>query len=150
MTDAQAAVRRRLARLTGEWAGEQAIQFERRWLTWGDVGKTADELDAILEEQGIDGDAAVAVVVRQRPALLATELSALRAGRPVLLMSPLQADGLLVGLGAQKRPRDFTSGERDDRHGDAGPHPAEKGRDEHEPALARSERNGRLCTLIRW
>jgi acyl-CoA synthetase (AMP-forming)/AMP-acid ligase II len=113
VTDARAAVRHRLERLTREWAGEQAIQFEGRWLTWGDVGNLADRLDAILDEQGTDGDAVVAVVMRQRPALLAAELSALRAGRTAFLMSALQADRALAADIFATRPAVVVAHPRD-------------------------------------
>jgi acyl-coenzyme A synthetase/AMP-(fatty) acid ligase len=104
VTDARAAVCDRLERLAREWSAEQAIQFEERWWTWGDVGHLAERLDAILDAQRIDRDAAVAIVMRQRPALLAAELSALRAGRTALLVSPLQADRALADDIATLRP----------------------------------------------
>jgi acyl-coenzyme A synthetase/AMP-(fatty) acid ligase len=113
MTDARTAVGRRLERLTREWAGEQAIQFERRWLTWGNVGELADQLDVILDERRIDSDAAIAVVMRQRPALLAAELSVLRAGRTALLMSPLVSDRMLAEDIVTTRPAVIVAHPRD-------------------------------------
>jgi acyl-CoA synthetase (AMP-forming)/AMP-acid ligase II len=104
VTDARAAVRARLERLTTEWAGERAIQFEDEWLTWGDVGSLARQIDGILGEHRVAADAAVAIVMRQRPPLLAAELSALRAGRMALLLSPLLADRALADDIAGTRP----------------------------------------------
>lgn len=94
MSDARQSVMQRLAQLTGQWQGEQAIQFEGQWLAWGDVGRLGDALDLALH--GAAADAGVAIVMRQRPALLAAELSVLRAGRTAVLVSPLQADRSLA------------------------------------------------------
>jgi acyl-coenzyme A synthetase/AMP-(fatty) acid ligase len=96
-----------------QWAGEQAIEFEGRWLTWGDVGKLADQLGPILDEQRVDSDAAMAVVMRQRPALLAAELSALHAGRTALLMSPLVSDRMLAEDIMTTRPAVIVAHPRD-------------------------------------
>lgn len=86
----------RLADLTTRWASEQAIQSGDRWWTWGDVGLVRDALDAALRENSVGEGVAIAVVLRQRPALVAVELAALAAGRTAILVSPLLADEALA------------------------------------------------------
>lgn len=104
MSDARAAVMERLARLTREWRAEQAIQFEGGWMTWGDVGEIADRLeDAIAGHGGVECSA-VAIVMRQRPPLVASELAVLRSGRTALLVTPLQADRALADDVTALRP----------------------------------------------
>jgi acyl-CoA synthetase (AMP-forming)/AMP-acid ligase II len=49
-----------------------------------------------LTTAGVSTGAVVAVVMRQRPALLAAELATLSLGRPAVLVSPLQGDRALV------------------------------------------------------
>ncbi len=93
---ARAAVVARLHDLTTVFAGEQALQAGDRWWTWGDVGALRSALDAALGDRHVPLDAAVAVVLRQRPALVAAELAVLAAGRTALLVSPLLADPALA------------------------------------------------------
>jgi long-chain acyl-CoA synthetase len=93
---ARQAVVDRLTRLFHEWGGEHAIQFEGRWTTWATVGELADRLRRELSSRGVTDTAAIAIVMRQRPALLATELGVLSLGRTALLITPLQGDRSLA------------------------------------------------------
>ena len=98
--DGRGAVIARLSALFTEWPDEHAIQFEGTWWTWGHVGQVAASLAAALAPDRVDtgssGGAPVAVVMRQRPALVAAELAVLALGRTALLVSPLQPDGPLA------------------------------------------------------
>ena len=98
--DGRAVVMARLSALFTEWPNEQAIQFESTWWTWGHVGHVAASLAAALASDGVEaasaGGAPIAVVMRQRPALVAAELAVLALGRMALLVSPLQPDGPLA------------------------------------------------------
>ena len=49
-----------------------------------------------LSDRSVPGDAAVAIVMRQRPVMVAAELGAMSLGRTALLLSPLQADRALA------------------------------------------------------
>jgi len=92
---ARLAVVARLQALTSTWAGEQALQAGEQWWTWGEVGAVASAIEAVLAERQVSSIAAVAVVLRQRPAMVAIELAALAAGRTAVLASPLLADAAL-------------------------------------------------------
>lgn len=96
MGDGRGAVVARLGSLFDGGAGEQAIQFEGRWTTWGDVGRVHAALATLLTAHDVPAGAAVAIVMRQRPALVAVELAVLAAGRTAVLVTPLQADRSLA------------------------------------------------------
>lgn len=96
VTDSQGAVVSRLATLTREWPEAEVMQFgPERW-TWGAVGLLADRLAVLLDERGVDPDAPIALVLRQRPAMVAAELATLAQGRGALLVSPLVGDHSLA------------------------------------------------------
>ncbi|MET0908413.1 MAG: hypothetical protein ABWZ99_03005, partial [Ilumatobacteraceae bacterium] len=103
MTSADAVVGR-LNSLYRDWSGEQALQFTEpgpdgpapRWFSWGDFGTFADALRSEFDVRGVPTDAAIAVVMRQRPVLVATELAVLSTARAAMLLTPLQSDRSLV------------------------------------------------------
>ena len=94
--EARDAVVARLHQLFDHWGAERAVQFEGSWTAWGAIGELAGELAAALTAADVAPDASVAVVMRQRPALLAAELAALALGRPVVLVSPMSPDRALA------------------------------------------------------
>jgi long-chain acyl-CoA synthetase len=92
--DGRTAVMARLSALFTEWPDEQAIQFEGTWWTWGHIGQVATSLATSLAWEGVASRGApIAIVMRQRPGLVAAELAVLAMGRTALLVSPLQPDG---------------------------------------------------------
>ena len=95
--DGRATVMSRLAALFTEWPDEQAIQFEGTWWTWGHIGQVETALATSLASDAVASRIApIAIVMRQRPGLVAAELAALAMGRTALLVSPLQPDGPLA------------------------------------------------------
>lgn len=102
--ESRQAVVDRLTALFTMWGAEQAIQFEGRWWSWGDVGAVYAALTNVLCERSTSDDVPVAIVMRQRPALVASELAVLGVGRTAVLLTPLQPDAALasdlVGLKA--------------------------------------------------
>ncbi len=103
--DQQAAVvASRLVLLYRDWSGEQALQFTevgpdgpvQRWFSWGDFGGFADALGSEFDRRSVPTDATIAIVMRQRPVLVATELAVLSTSRTAMLLTPLQSDRSLV------------------------------------------------------
>jgi len=99
----RAAVVTRLEDLFTRWPGEQAIEFvetaapaDRQWSTWGDIGTLRDRLDGLLQQFAAPNDAAIAMVMRQRPVMAGCQLAAMSLGRSVLLLTPLAADRMLA------------------------------------------------------
>jgi acyl-CoA synthetase (AMP-forming)/AMP-acid ligase II len=97
---ARAVVADRLGTLFEEFAGQPAIELAageaRQWWTWGDVGALHRRLAAALDDAAAQPDAPIALVMRQRPEMLAAELSVLAQGRTALLVTPLQPDRTLA------------------------------------------------------
>jgi acyl-CoA synthetase (AMP-forming)/AMP-acid ligase II len=61
-----------------------AIEFGGRWRTWGEVGATIDAVAALVPHPG----APVGVLLRNRPAQVATMLGVLRAGGCLVTINP--------------------------------------------------------------
>jgi long-chain acyl-CoA synthetase len=97
---ARTAVIARLDALFTQWAHEQAIELSehgtRRWWSWRDVAAVHDAIVGVLDERELPDGGPVAIVMRQRPALVATQMSVLAEGRTALLVSPIQSDLSLV------------------------------------------------------
>jgi long-chain acyl-CoA synthetase len=102
----------RLRSLFRDGAVEQALQFTepegdgtaQRWFSWGDIGAFAEVVGTELDRHSVSRDASVAVVMRQRPVLVASELAVLSTGRTAMLFSPLQADRSLSAEIVATRP----------------------------------------------
>lgn len=107
-SQARAAVGDRLDALFTRWSGEQAVQFtedgDRRWYGWGDLAVAHRALAGVLDGHRVADGAAIAIVMRQRPVMVATELSVLTAGCTALLVTPLQGDRTLGDDLAALRP----------------------------------------------
>lgn len=108
---ARDAVRQRLDALFTTWSGEQAIEFVdrsapdvRTWSTWGDVAAVRDALARVLTDRSLPAGTAVAIVMRQRPVMVAAELGSMALGRTAVLVSPLQADRELAAEIEALRP----------------------------------------------
>ncbi len=56
------------------WGAEQAIQFETSWWTWGDVGRVHASLRTALADRSVPDNVPIGIVMRQRPALKASDL----------------------------------------------------------------------------
>src|SRR5690606_6982627 len=105
-------VAERLSSLFRDWPGEQALQFTEpavdgpaaRWFSWGEIGAFADALVTELDRNSVPPDAAVALVMRQRPVLVASELAVLSVARTAVLLTPLQADRSLSAEIVSTRP----------------------------------------------
>lgn len=67
-----------------------ALEFKGRWYTWGQVSETVDQITALLDRGGVSKGAAVAVMLRNRPAHFATLLALFVSGRCLMLINPMQ------------------------------------------------------------
>ncbi len=92
----------RLRDLFMSWPAEQAVQFKGSWWAWGDVARVHTELEQYLRAS--DGPRAVAIVMRQRPELVAVELAVLATGCTAVLVTPLQSDAALIADVTALRP----------------------------------------------
>ena len=89
-------VRQRLETLFHRYPEEQSIQFEDSWVKWGEIGKFAESLSEVLISHGIPEGVGLSMLMRQRPAMLVSQLAVLALGRTAILVSPLQSDSELI------------------------------------------------------
>lgn len=83
----------------------QAIEFERHWYGWGELGSLMEGLDAALETAGLGEGSAVAILLRNRPSLLGAMMSVIASRRCVLTMNAVQgASGLCAELESLRPP----------------------------------------------
>ena len=68
-----------------------AVEFERRWYTWGQLRDGAANVRALLEQSGVDAGAAVTFVARNRPSALAALLALLAGGHDIRMLYPFQS-----------------------------------------------------------
>lgn len=80
------------------WALEPdggAIEFAGAAFSWGELRATVMALDALLTEAGVGQAAAVGVLLRNRPGMLAALLAMLLSGRCIVSLSPFQPEAEL-------------------------------------------------------
>ncbi len=65
-----------------------ALEFEHRWYSWGDVARTADDVDRALRAAGAGEGAAVGVLLRNRPVPVGLMIGVLRAGACLVTINP--------------------------------------------------------------
>jgi long-chain acyl-CoA synthetase len=68
-----------------------AIEFEGRWHSWGELRRDADRVNALLRASGIDDNAPVAFVPRNRPSSISALLALLAGGRTVRMIYAFQS-----------------------------------------------------------
>src|SRR5579885_3117105 len=73
-----------------------AIEFERRWFTWGELRCVADRLGALIDASGIGTQAPVAFVPRNRPSAVAALLGLLAQRRTVRMVYAFQSAAALA------------------------------------------------------
>src|SRR5436190_4589222 len=76
-----------------------AVEFDGRWRTWGDLARTADDLEDALDQLSLRPSAEVGVLLRNEPAAVALLLGVLRADACVVALNPnLGADRVRADL----------------------------------------------------
>jgi long-chain acyl-CoA synthetase len=88
MVELQQLTERALARDSSR----QAIEFDRRWFTWGDLRSVADRVGELLDASGADPLAPVAFVPRNRPSAIAAMLGLIAKGRSIRMAAALARD----------------------------------------------------------
>jgi acyl-coenzyme A synthetase/AMP-(fatty) acid ligase len=71
--------------------GQQSIEFEGRWFTWGDIRKVADQIAQLIDASGAAPDAPIAFVPRNRPSAIAALLGLIAKGRTVRMIYAFQS-----------------------------------------------------------
>jgi acyl-coenzyme A synthetase/AMP-(fatty) acid ligase len=68
-----------------------ALEYEGRWLTWGELRRVADKVNALIDANGAAADAPVAFIPRNRPEILAALLGCIARGRYIRMIHVYQS-----------------------------------------------------------
>lgn len=82
-------------RIEAIWALDpeaKAVEFADAAFSWGELRSAVAGIDAALTESGVGSGAAVGVLLRNTPGMLAALLALLLTGRCIVSLSPLQPD----------------------------------------------------------
>lgn len=74
----------------------QAIEFEQRWYTWGDLRVVAEEIARLLDAAGIDPAGPVSLISRNHPAAIAAELGLIAGNRNIRFIYAFQSPAGIV------------------------------------------------------
>lgn len=88
----------------------RALEFDRRWFSWGELRAAVTAVDVALSGAGVESGAAVGVMLRNRPGMLAS-LLALLPDRCIVSLNPFLPD--------EERQRDLRELQLDAVIGDA-------------------------------
>lgn len=72
------------------------IEYEDRWVTWGELAALAEGVHAAIAASGAPSPVAAGVVLRNRPELVGAVLGVLLAGGCVVTLNPHQGDASLA------------------------------------------------------
>lgn len=72
-------------------AAQPAIEFEKRWIVWGDVRHVAERIDALIDASGSPASGPVAFVPRNRPSAVAALLGLLARSSHVRMIYAFQS-----------------------------------------------------------
>lgn len=72
-----------------------AMEFEGRWRTWGDLDRLVTALDAALLEAGLEAGARVAGLLRNHPLTAAAIIGVVTSGRCIVTLNPSLPDDRL-------------------------------------------------------
>lgn len=77
-------------------ADGQAIEFEGRWYSWGDLRAVAEAINWLIAAGGVLPSGPVALISRNHPATIAAELGLIAESRNIRFIYPFQASAGVV------------------------------------------------------
>jgi long-chain acyl-CoA synthetase len=95
-----------------------ALEFEQRWITWGELRDSVAAIDQALTRAGIGRGAPVGVMLRNRPGLIAAVLALLVSQRYIVSLSPFQSSEA-IQRDFHRLPMHAVIGDAADWRGDA-------------------------------
>jgi long-chain acyl-CoA synthetase len=81
---------RRIDDVLGLQPDAPALEYDRQWLSWGELGKMADRIGSLVGDGSHQPQ--IGILLRNRPAQLATLLGVLRRGATVVVINPARGD----------------------------------------------------------
>jgi acyl-coenzyme A synthetase/AMP-(fatty) acid ligase len=85
-------------------ADTNAVQFHKKWITWGRMKATAEAVEAALTAAGVPINARVAMVIRTRPGFLAALIGLISKKRTIVMVHAYQAPAALATDIQRKTP----------------------------------------------
>ncbi|MEE2732021.1 MAG: class I adenylate-forming enzyme family protein [Pseudomonadota bacterium] len=70
---------------------EQALEYEKQWYTWGELGQVAREVVALIQESGAPANGKIALVAKNRPSAVAAYLGLMGEGFSFRMVYPFQS-----------------------------------------------------------
>ena len=86
---------RRIDDVLGLQPDAPALEYDRQWLSWGELGKMADRIGSLVGDGGHQPQ--IGILLRNRPAQVATLLGVLQRGATVVVINPAQGDERQAG-----------------------------------------------------
>src|SRR5262245_27178605 len=74
------------ARALARPPSQQAIEYQGRWITWGELRQVANRMAELIDISGADPGEPVAFVPRNRPSAIAALLGLIAKGRTVRML----------------------------------------------------------------
>ena len=94
-------------------ADQQALEFEGRWHTWGDLRGVAERLEASIAASGAGADATIGLVARNHPSSIAALLGLIAKGRSVRMIYAFQSAAAMARDVERARPAVLVTREED-------------------------------------
>lgn len=101
------------AETLGREANMPAVTFKQRWYSWGEMREVANKIRILLEQSGVNTNAAVTFVPRNRPSALAALVEFLAQGRDIRMLYAFQSAAGLARQIEQQQPAVVVAAERD-------------------------------------
>jgi long-chain acyl-CoA synthetase len=79
------------ARALAREPSQPAIEFQGRWLSWGEIRQVADQVGRLIEASGADSQTPVAFVPRNRPSAVAALLGLIAKSRSIRMIYVFQS-----------------------------------------------------------
>ncbi|TAL03863.1 MAG: long-chain fatty acid--CoA ligase, partial [Rhodospirillaceae bacterium] len=70
---------------------QPVIEYEKRWITWGEMRQVADRINNLIDASGADPRAPIALLPRNRPAALAALVGLTARGRSISMIHVYQS-----------------------------------------------------------
>jgi long-chain acyl-CoA synthetase len=84
------------ARALAREASQPSIEFEGRWVTWGEIRHLAERMRALLDASSTPQRAPVALVARNRPSSVAALLGLIAASHSIRMVYPFQSPAAMA------------------------------------------------------
>ncbi|MDB6159156.1 MAG: AMP-dependent synthetase [Gammaproteobacteria bacterium] len=84
------------ARALAREASQPIIEFEGRWVTWGEMRHVTERLGSLLDASGAPPSAPVALVARNRPSSVAALLGLIAGSHSIRMVHPFQSPAAMA------------------------------------------------------